>query len=204
VGLIGGLDARDLADAVVNLALRVSYVEYLAKVLEYVPDARPHEDGALWAEVIYHVLTPRIIFPEKGALFSDSERTMLYTGEQLASDAEGTSVSIGYVGDSYVDFGITGALAIPFMLGVLYALMGHQIIAASDKGDIAVVTAVLVVLLSPVQQFEIGSIKLFPGLLWAWIVGTFVIWIVWPRVRPLFCVRRGASASNKARGLQGL
>jgi hypothetical protein len=191
VELIGSLEARDLADGVINLALRVSYVEYLAEVIDYVPDALPHERGELWGEAISHVLTPRILFPEKKMLRSDSERTMLYTGQVLASDDEGTSISIGYVGDSYIDFGFPGALAIPFMLGLLYALIARHILAASQAGDTTVGLAVLVVIMFPVQQFEIGSIKLFPGILWAWIVGSAAVWIVWPRVRPFFCASPG-------------
>src|SRR5207245_2236633 len=66
VGLVSKLDARDLADGIVGLAIRVAYIEYLAEVLEYVPDTRPHEGGALWGEAITLVLTPRILFPEKG------------------------------------------------------------------------------------------------------------------------------------------
>jgi len=200
VGLVVKLDADDLADGVVNLAMRIAYIDYLAKVLEYVPDTRPYEHGALWGEAIQHVLTPRIFFPDKEVLASDSERTMRYTGEDLASGGEGTSISIGYVGDSYIDFGIAGALAIPFMLGVLYALIARHILAASHEGDIAVGIAVLAVVLSPVQQFEIGSIKLFPGVLWAWIVGSFTVWIVWPRVRPFFC---GAPSAPFARQTHG-
>ena len=187
VGLTEKLDADNLADGVVNLALRIAYINYLAKVLEYVPDVRPYEQGALWGEAIDLVLKPRILFPEKEVLASDSERTMLYTGEGLASGGEGTSISIGYVGDSYIDFGIRGALAIPFMLGVLYAVIARHILAANHNGDITFGIVVLAVVLSPVQQFEISSIKLFPGVLWAWIVGSFTVWIVWPRVRPFFC-----------------
>jgi len=116
------------------------------------------------------------------------------------------STPIGYVGDSYVDFGISGALGICFMLGVLYALIARQILALSNACDIALGIAVLVVVLSPVPQFEIGSIKLFPGVLWAWMLGSFAIWIVWPRVRPFFYARPRASASicNDASGPQGL
>lgn len=203
VGLVGKLEARDLANGIVMLAMRVAYTDYLADVLEYVPDARPHEYGALWSEGILLVLTPRILFPEKGVLPSDSERTMRYTGRLLATGAEGTSISIGYVGDSYVDFGIPGALAIPFALGLLYALIARHILAVSYEGDVTVGIAVLVVVLSPVQEFEISSIKLFPGILWAWIVASFAMWIVWPRVRPFFCAAPGrpSGVPKNARGL---
>jgi hypothetical protein len=197
LALVEKLGADDFTDGAVKLAMRIAYTEYLAKVLEYVPDARPYEHGAVWGEAIKNVLTPRILFSDKAVLSSDSERTMLYTGENQASGEQGTSISIGYVGDSYIDFGIPGALAIPFMLGVFYALIARHILAATPGRDITVGIAVLVIVLSPVQQFEISSIKLFPGVLWAWIVGSFAVWIVWPRVRSFFCAAPSAPSPRR-------
>jgi hypothetical protein len=131
---------------------------------------------------------------------------MRYTGRLLASGDQGTSISIGYVGDSYIDFGFFGALAIPFMLGLLYASMARHILAANRGADVTVGIAVLVVALFPVQQFEISSIKLFPGVLWAWIVGVVAVWILWPRVRRFFSAtrREPSRLQREVRGLSGL
>jgi hypothetical protein len=169
------LGASDISEGFVQLLLRLSYVDFLAAVLEYVPAVRPHESGSLWGEAIYHVLTPRILFPDKPPLPSDSERTMRYTGRSLASADAGTSISIGYVGESYVDFGLIGAVLIPFCIGTLYALMIRHLLSLGRRHNPAFLIAILVVLLTGARQFEASTIKMFPGLIWAWIVGAAVI-----------------------------
>ena len=181
--LAGLLDADKWADGFVGMCSRVSYNDILAQVLDYVPSAHTYENGALWQEAINVVLTPRVLFADKPNLLSDSERTKRYTGQSYASDQEGTSISMGYVADSYVDFGVLGVLVITFALGVLYSFLSRRIVALANKRDTAFVLGILVVMLSVLQQFEISNVKLLPGLLWAWIVCSLFTWQVWPRLR---------------------
>src|SRR5260370_41877162 len=68
LGLVKELDREDFADGAVNLAMRIAYTEYLANVLEYVPESRPHEHGALGGEAVHHVLVPTGLFPDKEEL----------------------------------------------------------------------------------------------------------------------------------------
>jgi hypothetical protein len=77
---------------------------------------------------------------------------------------------MGYLADSYIDFGIPGALVIPLLLGTLYGLIARHILALGGRYDLTFCIAVLMVLFLPVQLFETSSIKLFPGMLWNWIV----------------------------------
>ena len=64
----------------------------------------PHENGALWLDAITRPFMPRLFFPSKTAI-NDSERTNYYTGLAVAGAEEGTSISLGYVAESYIDFG---------------------------------------------------------------------------------------------------
>jgi hypothetical protein len=184
--LSGQIGTDDLGSGLVALAVRLSYVDYLARVMGQVPDVRPHEGGALWAEAFAHVAAPRFLFPDKPALASDSERTMLYTGLKLGSESLGTSISIGYVGDSYIDFGFLGALLIPFVLGLLYAYIGRHLVRADGGRDVTCTVAVLVVGLSPARIFEVNNTKLLAATLWHWAVCLIFISLIWPRIRPLF------------------
>jgi predicted membrane protein len=110
---------------------------------------------------------------------------MRYTGRKLASDAQGTSFSIGYVGDSYIDFGLPGAIGIPFLLGLIYALIARHTIVLTRRRDLAFCVALLIVVFLPAYKFEISNIKLFPTMLLRWIIAALFVWGVWPRLRQL-------------------
>jgi hypothetical protein len=83
---------------------RISYIDFFSAAIENVPQYVPYENGKLWTNALTKVVTPRFFFPEK-EFIDDSEKTRLYTGQTFAGAEEGTSISIGYVTESYVDFG---------------------------------------------------------------------------------------------------
>jgi hypothetical protein len=75
-------------------------------------------DFNFYGAAIKHVLTPRVLFPDKAAL-DDSKITTALTGERIAED---TSIGVGYITEAQVDFGFPGLLlpmlAIGFMVGL--------------------------------------------------------------------------------------
>lgn len=180
-----GAKEGGLAGGIADLALRMSYTEYIGTVMDYVPAAREHTMGGLWGEAIAFVLQPRLLFPNKPPLPSDSERTMLYTGRTFASDSSGTSISIGYVAESYIDGGVLGAIAICFLVGTFYGVCG-RILNRTSRGDQAAFVACAAAVFGIAQQFEISNMKLFPGFIWSVIVGWLFLGQLWPPVRA-FC-----------------
>lgn len=114
--LVGNLDADKLNNAVIAMTERISYLDFLSGVMSHVPYWLPHEGGKVTLAALTHVVTPRILFPEKEALH-DSLHLNKYIGEYVA-DYTTTSMSIGYVGDLYIDFGWYAPLAV-CMLGLL-------------------------------------------------------------------------------------
>ena len=58
-------DGRQFADGLELLLARLSYIDFLAATMERVPAVLPHEGGALVGGAVLHVLTPRILFPDK-------------------------------------------------------------------------------------------------------------------------------------------
>lgn len=114
--LVTALDANKLEQAVIDMTERISYLDFLSGVMGYVPMWLPHENGKVALAALTHVVTPRILFPEKEALH-DSLHLNKYIGEYVA-DYSTTSMSIGYVGDLYVDFGWYAPLAV-FVLGLI-------------------------------------------------------------------------------------
>ena len=168
VDLVSGLNRQDLADGLDPLLARVAYVDFFGYVLNSVPAVVPHEKGKLWGTAIRHVLVPRIIYPSKPALDSDSEVTSRYTGIFLASGGEGTSISIGYMGESYIDFGSLGMFVPIFLLGLGWGLI--YLFFVRKAVDPILGYAYSVAVLLSAYQLEVATIKLLGGVLMKFIV----------------------------------
>ncbi len=175
--LVGALNRDALADGVERFLLRLTYVEFFGAVLGTVPEAVPHEGGAIWLDAIERPFMPRVLFPSKSVI-DDSERTNLYTGLGVAGTDKGTSISIGYAGESYIDFGEYGMMAPLFALGALYGWFYRFTLRAPNAGSLfgmALATAIL----SDSLPAETSITKLVGGLmaafLLAWLVRKFLI-----------------------------
>jgi hypothetical protein len=114
-------DGRRFEYGFERLLERVSYIDFLAVTMERVPNVLPYENGSHLGAAIWHVVTPRLLFPDKAELPSDTIMTAYYTGlEQALWATASTSISIGYLGELYIDFTIWGALLAVFSLGLAY------------------------------------------------------------------------------------
>jgi len=184
--LTSNIDLSQLADGFGGLLSRISAVEYLSDSVHNVPDLIPHQDGALWLAAVEN-LKPRLLFPSKDALESDSVRTGRFIGRYVASDAEATSISLGYVADSYIDFGWSGAIIVCGILGLFYGLLARLIVKWHREQDVSVPLAVIAILFFQIQQFELSNVKLLGGIIWTWIICSGFIYI-WPKLRR-FCSR---------------
>jgi hypothetical protein len=163
-----------------QLAMRVAYVDMFAHVLRHSPTVVEREEGKLWGRAIRHVLMPRILFPEKARLKSDSELTMLYTGLWLASDTQGTSISMGYMAESYIDFGPVAMFAPIFILGLLWGGMYRYFL--TRESPVILRYAVATVVLISANQFGMHSTKLLGGMLMTFLVMALLLKFVLPHV----------------------
>ena len=111
-----------------DLLSRISYIDFFAKTIVNVPDNVPYENGALWAGALKHIVTPRLFFPDKAAL-DDSEFTYKYTGVRVSGTEQGTSIGIGYMAESYIDFGPYYMFVPVFLLGIGYGLVYRYFVA---------------------------------------------------------------------------
>lgn len=121
VSLTTEVSPEDLEDAVNPLLNRIAYVDYFAAAIDYVPARRPHERGNLLMQAVLHVLHPRFLYPDKAPL-SDSEITTMYTGVSVAGEEQGTSISIGFMGESYIDFGRYVMFVPIFLVGIMWGM----------------------------------------------------------------------------------
>jgi len=163
IGLLSSLDRKVLKEGLGLLVGRIAYIDYFAHVLHMVPQVVPHENGRLWEGVLKHIFMPRVFFPSKPVLASDSLITMKYTGLWVAGEEEGTSISIGYVAESYIDFGSRGMFIPIFILGLLSGFL-YRYLTTSTQVKIFGYAAATVTLID-VIHFGSTNTKLVGGLL---------------------------------------
>jgi hypothetical protein len=159
---------------------RVAYTSFFAKALQHVPAVVPHENGALCWGNLMHILQPRMFFPNKPVI-EDSELTMKYTGEIVAGREQGTSVSVGYMTECYVDFGEIGMFVPIFLIGLAHGLIYRFFLTrtAFPLLGMGVVAGAFAV---QFYQFEMSGKKLFGGMM-----STFILYaaFVWWMEKPL-------------------
>jgi hypothetical protein len=115
-------DASGLLTTVDNLVDRMWPVYYPALAVSRVPGTLPHTNGAILASALQHITMPRIFFPEKAGLMSDSEMVRKYSGVMVAGAETGTSIAFGYAGESYIDYGLPWMFLPVFAFGLLMGL----------------------------------------------------------------------------------
>lgn len=98
---------------------RVWAIYYPSLALPRVPSVLPHENGKILWGAVRNVLTPRLFFPRKAALPSQSDEVRKYSGIWVAGRETNTSYAFGYVAEAYVDFGIPLMYVPIFGWGVL-------------------------------------------------------------------------------------
>jgi hypothetical protein len=153
-------DADTLSTGFYLLVRRLSYVEFLAATLTFVPAGRPHENGAMTEAAILHIFLPRLFVPDKARLPSDTAVTIAYTGLPIV-DRSGVSISIGYLGEFYIDFGVLGMMACMGVLGFLYGKANQYIQRYFSSALIAY--GATITLLMPGVLFETSLPKTLGG-----------------------------------------
>src|SRR5437763_3280459 len=87
---------------------------------------------------------------------------MLYTGVQTASSEQGTSIGIGYVAESYVDFGPQFMFLPIFLMGVFYGLIYRAFVTQSRYALLGTATA-SAILIFGAYAIETSNIKFVGG-----------------------------------------
>ena len=124
-------DAADFMGTVDNFVDRMWPIYYPALAVTRVPRNLPHTDGAIFGAAIRHITMPRVFFPNKGELSSDSEMVRKYSGVLVAGAETGTSIAFGYAAESYIDFGLPWMFLPVFgfalVMGTMYRLVARNI-----------------------------------------------------------------------------
>jgi hypothetical protein len=105
-----------------SMVSRIWAVYFPALALKRVPAIVPYKNGAILRGAIENVLTPRLFFPEKPVLPSQSDEVREYSGVWVGGRETNTSYAFGYAGESYVDFGVPLMFVPVFVFGILLGL----------------------------------------------------------------------------------
>jgi len=153
-----------------KLVERLWAIYYPALAVARVPDYLPHENGAILWGALRHIVTPRLLFPEKPALPSDSEMVRKYSGVLVASTDQNTTIAFGYAAESYIDFGVPlmflPSVAYGIFMGVLYRAL--QSAFRDYELMVALITVVFWLTLYPWERSWVKTLGL---------TGTLVIYL---------------------------
>jgi hypothetical protein len=127
---------------------RLWAVYYPALALDRVPAVMPHEDGEILGRAVVHVLMPRLLFPDKPPVESDSEKVRRYTGLWVAGIEENTSIAFGYAAESYVDFGVPLMLVPVFAYGALMGMAYQGLRRVIRHPELAIASVTVIFWLS--------------------------------------------------------
>lgn len=120
---LGDFDKSSLQEGLSLFMYRAQYMERYSEVYARVPDIIPHQEGKDLSDAIEFLLVPRFINENKGVKDA-SQRTSHYTGKSFSNAAQGTSISMGYFCDLFIDFGlyfmIVPLLAFMAIIGLMY------------------------------------------------------------------------------------
>lgn len=198
--LVSELKSEDYGKAMQSFADRLSYVDFFARVIIMVPSAIPHEEGALWGGAVEHVLLPRLFFPDKPVL-DDTKQTEAYTGLRILGGGRDTSVSLGYVAESYIDFGRELMLVFMLMLGFLWGKI--YLYLTSRKGIPVVINyGLTVAVFLNALDFGLTAPKLLGGVLTIFLVVLVVQKFVIRSILPFLTTKRRARSRSDVDSLR--
>src|SRR5258708_5022456 len=160
---------------------RVQYVLHLAKTMDRVPEVIPHENGQVWWDNISFVLMPRLFFPDK-PVYDATVKTNKYTAFHYSGLKQGTSFSLGYFADSYIDFGYTG-MFIPLALLALFIVFIYRTLYGFNKINVLMRYGIVNVTLINLASFESDGLFLFGRLMLLFLVFWFLSKFVFGRLQ---------------------
>lgn len=178
---IGKLEYKEFDKAMVYTSYRIQYVYHFALAMDRVPTIIPFENGDVWLENITFVITPRFFFPNK-KIYNASEKASKYTGKNFAGLKQGSSFSLGYFGDAYIDFGPIGMM-IPLIMIALFTSMIYRIFYKMNSLNLLLRFAIINVSLYVFFTFESDGLFLFGRLLTDFLVFYLLARYVFPRIQ---------------------
>jgi len=171
----------DWGESAYTLLTRFAYVDITGSVIT-VQEAQPEPIPLRqWGEALSHVLQPRFLFPDKPPL-SDSEVYIRLARGDPADIRAGTSISVGYIGENFVDLGFPGMLAGILALGLTMGLLYRYFMTRNLPWMMREGTVLVVVYSSTQGGVETSLPKLLGAAVMVAAVYVVLVRFVYPRV----------------------
>lgn len=105
------------------LLARLAYTDIFGSVIGVQETSPEQVFVRQWQDAIAHVTQPRFLFPNKAPLSDTEVYVRLARGDSSEQVRLGTSISVGYMAENFVDFGFPGMLGGLFVIGLMYGLV---------------------------------------------------------------------------------
>src|ERR1019366_4843005 len=110
--------ARNLANQTLG---RLSLLQQTANVVESTPERIPYQNGRLYS-YMFVTFVPRLFWPDKPSV-NDANRWYQVAYRLTSRDnLNGVSIAVGYLPESYINFGWFGPPVVMFCLGIFLGL----------------------------------------------------------------------------------
>lgn len=192
----GSMDATRIAEGFDKLVSRHGYIEFLGLTMQNVPGGIPHENGQLTLAVLDHIAMPRVLFQDKPPLPSDTEIMAKYTGLRYRWDAS-TSISIGHLGELYIDFGYVGGLVAMGVMGWLVGLV-YRTLRDYVASPVLITAGFCLMVTLPIAYFGTAYVKLIGSFVFTSVIAITVQRYALPTVLPML-LRQPARQSPRSR-----
>lgn len=149
-------DISSLDATMVVFLSRIAYTHHFQLVLDRIPKEAPHEEGNLWWSNLKFVFTPRAFNSDKDVL-NPSEKTNKYAGTNYADVSQGTSISLGYFVEGYIDFGMYG-MYLPILLLSLTLSFFYRYFINSGSSNILLNYSIVYAMFTPFFAMESDAI----------------------------------------------
>jgi hypothetical protein len=163
----------------VQLLRRLAYIDFFGAAIgvsEAAPEAIHFER---WRDALEHVTQPRFLFPGK-AVLDDTAIFVRLTGDSVSEDRRaGTSISVGYLAENFVDFGFPAMLLPVFVIGLLLGLMVRYFLTRPVPWVVGEAFAVAC-LLTVSAGIEISLAKVLGGVIVAFLVLALILKFMFP------------------------
>jgi len=163
------------------LARRIEYTYFFGRVVDRVPKVLPYDDGAFWGDAVLRIFTPRLLFPDKSPILLEVLTTQHYAGLNLSWMTNNqTEIPLGYMAESYIDFGSVGMLVPIFLLGLLFGAQYRYLI--TQPRYLLFAYGAAPVILMPMAQYGWSAAKILGGNVTGFAAFYAAMFLVVPRI----------------------
>lgn len=123
LGRAAGAANIDWGLAAKALLERLAYVDITGLVINVDMASAEQQSMRQWRDGLGHIFQPRFLFPDKEVLSDTEVFIRLTKADVLENMRGGTSISVGYMAENYVDLGFPGMLIGVFAIGLIVAVV---------------------------------------------------------------------------------